>query len=97
MNEKSPVQHMAEKLSDWRAVRAELADIERAEHPDITDRFGRVWTWSPGHYDIYVHDCLAWSRTRIMHPDVSLPPATLADNPNYSSLCELCRSEWMRP
>jgi hypothetical protein len=79
-------------LDSWHAVRAELAAIERAEHPDITDGFGRVREWS-GRGDTYHHDgTLAFPKRWI--PDLGLPSARLALNPNYAGLCDVCRSEW---
>ena len=81
-------------LFEWQAFRAEIAQVERDEHPSITDRFGRVWVWEFG--DLYVHDdCLAFPMdwiTDTVHP-LGLPSPALADNPNYS-LCEICRREW---
>jgi hypothetical protein len=76
-------------------TRALLRELEAAEHPDITDRFGRVWTWRDE--DIYAHDVMAWSLDSITHPDVRLPPAELASNPNYASLCAVCTSAWPVP
>lgn len=29
----------------WREVRHEIAELEAAEHPNITDKQGRIWTW----------------------------------------------------
>lgn len=40
-------------LDEWAAARAALAEMERAEHPDITDARGRVWSWWRG--DLYRH------------------------------------------
>lgn len=47
----SAVQGVSDLLVQWRAARAELAALEAAEHPDITDVHGRVWTWWKG--DLY--------------------------------------------
>lgn len=84
-------QPVARMLADWRAARLVLAALERQEHPDIEDRFGRVWVWKSG--DLYTHDAtlafpaafIDWAR---------LPSPELAGNPNYARLCAICRSEW---
>jgi hypothetical protein len=78
-------------VEDWRATRAELAALERAEHPDITDRRGRVWIWSSG--DLYHHDGLL-GFPKALIADLGLPSPRLVDNPNYAGLCDVCRSEW---
>lgn len=78
-------------VARWRAARAALAEIERGEHPDLTDRFGRVWVWQFG--DVYVHDgCLAWPQPMILAND-RLPSPALASNPNYR-LCRTCTRDW---
>ncbi|MFE5290186.1 hypothetical protein ACFRAQ_34905 [Nocardia sp. NPDC056611] len=83
---------VASMIADWRAARAELAALERAEHADITDRFGRVWTWWKG--DLYRHDKgLAVPQKFLTEGWVGLPKRELKDNPNYE-LCEICKSEW---
>lgn len=75
----------------WLAARAALAEIERTEHPDIVDGYGRAWRWKAGY--LYVHDdTLAFPRHMI--DDLNLPSAELADNPNYSKLCATCRRDW---
>lgn len=85
---------VGDMIDEWQALRAELAALERAEHPDITDRFGRVWVWKSG--DLYSHDrTLARPRDHI--DQIGLPSARLADNPNYAGLCARCRSEWPGP
>lgn len=85
---------MERLIGEWQAARAELAAIERAEHPDITDRYGRTWVWRDG--DLYSHDAtLAFPRDFLDR--VGLPSPRLADNPNYSRLCARCRSEWPGP
>lgn len=88
----SALPFMANLIDEWTAARRALAEVERAEHPDITDRHGRVWIWK-GHGDLYTHDetlaCpMAWIA------ELGLPPVTLATNRNYSELCHICRSEW---
>lgn len=47
-------------LAEWFAVRAELAALERAEHPDLVDAEGRRWQWWKG--DLYRHERKAWPR-----------------------------------
>jgi hypothetical protein len=79
-------------LAEWQDLRAELHAIEAAEHPAVTDKFGRVWAWWKG--DLYHHD-----DTLALTPDMierltGLPPERLRGNPNYWRLCELCRSRW---
>ena len=76
----------------WLTARAALAELERAEHPDVVDRYGRAWSWVSG--DLYRHDCLAWPLDDIEGGKFGLPPARLADNPNYASLCAICTSKW---
>lgn len=84
---------VAEMVTEWQALRAELAAIERPEHPDIIDRFGRTWAWRSGR--LYVHDQMAWTADMIARA-VSLPPASLAANPNYH-LCHVCTRDWPLP
>lgn len=64
-------------------------------HPDITDRFGRVWVWK--HSDIYTHDdAIALTEDLLLtgYARMSLPHRKLRDNPNYAGLCGICKSEW---
>jgi hypothetical protein len=70
----------------WQAARAALAEIERAEHPDITDRLGRVWTWMQG--EVYTHCGMAYPGGWVA---AMSKPANryMLDNPNYD-LCDLC-------
>lgn len=78
-------ERVGQLLADWQAARFELAEIERAEHPDITDRFGRVWTWKSK--DLYRHcgtACPAY-----MIDGFGLPTQRALDNPNYD-LCGIC-------
>jgi hypothetical protein len=81
-------------MEDRGAVADVIAELDR-EHPPIVDRFGREWIWRGG--DLYTHDdTLTFPRSFITsteHP-IGLPGAGLAGNPNYSKLCEICRSEW---
>jgi hypothetical protein len=84
---------MRDTLRDWAESRALLAEVERAEHPDVTDKYGRIWAWSPGHGDIYVHDQMAWPLSSILSPTSGLPSAELRSNSNYS-LCDICTQLW---
>lgn len=78
-------------LSAWSELRALAAELGAAEHPDLTDRFGRTWTWWSG--DLYIHDgALAGSADQIAA--WGLPEPGLAErNPNYAGLCAVCRRE----
>lgn len=79
-------------LAEWQALRAELRAIEEAEHPAVTDKWGRVWTWVSG--DLWHHDdTLALTRDMI-DKLTGLPPEKLRGNPNYHGLCDICRSQW---
>ena len=81
-------------IDEWRALRAELAEIEAAEHPDITDSYGRVWVWKPGGGDLYSHDnALCIPKDWVNDEKSGLPSYSLVDNPNYN-LCEICRQNW---
>lgn len=70
----------------WLQARADVAAIERAEHPDITDRHGRVWTWVSG--DLYRHCGNAAPEHMINW--FGLPSQEVLDNPNYGDLCGIC-------
>ncbi|MFE5159094.1 hypothetical protein ACFRNT_11275 [Streptomyces sp. NPDC056697] len=72
-------------IGEWQQLRAELAAVERAEHPDITDRHGRVWTWKAK--DLYRHCGIA--APEYMINDFGLPTQAALDNPNYD-LCDVC-------
>lgn len=74
--------------------RMKLREITtKRSHPDITDRFGRVWVWKDR--DLYVHDGLiAIPENFVRDPDIQLPNRKLRGNPNYAGLCEICTSEW---
>jgi xanthine/CO dehydrogenase XdhC/CoxF family maturation factor len=84
---------LAPLIDEWREARRELAEMERAEHPDIVDHHGRAWTWVSG--DLYRHDSMAWTERMVRDGRHGLPEARLADNPN-SRLCEICTKEWPR-
>lgn len=78
-------------LADWTALRQEIAAIERAEHPDIVDAHGRVWTWKSG--DLYGHD-KTFGIPKDWIASAGLPPETLAENWNYWRLCSTCTAGW---
>lgn len=61
-------------------------------HPDIADRFGRVWVWH--HNDTYLHDGISCPEKFIRDKNMQLPNRKLRGNPNYAGLCEICTSEW---
>jgi hypothetical protein len=83
--------HIRELLVEWQALRIIIAEMDVAEHPDIVDALGRVWTWIPGGSgNLYGHDGMAWPREHVERPDVGLPSSAVLANPNYS-WCELCR------
>lgn len=95
-DEEQPRGPVADLVDRWRDARRELAAIERAEHPPITDALGRSWEWIPGGSgDLYGHDGMAWPRHLVERPDVGLPTPGALDNPNYR-WCELCRSPSVR-
>jgi hypothetical protein len=80
-------------IDDWQSARAELAEIERAEYPDITDHHGRVWVWWKG--DLYRHCGLAFPEDWIINgrpgrDRLGLPSQAVLDNPNYGHLCDIC-------
>jgi len=76
-------------IQEWMRLRAELNAAERAEHPDITDHHGRVWTWIDG--DLYQHCGMAWPRHSIEDTRHGLPSESVRNNPNYD-LCEVCNA-----
>ena len=75
------------KIQEWQGLRAELAAVEAAEHPDITDHHGRTWTWVGG--DLYRHDDLAWPLAFIADGQHGLPSEAALTNPNYDH-CIIC-------
>ncbi|MFB7919355.1 hypothetical protein [Streptomyces sp. NPDC056061] len=76
---------VAKLIVDWQSARAELAELERAEHPDITDRHGRVWVWKSK--NLYRH--CGNAAPAYMINDFGLPTQRALDNPNYE-LCDVC-------
>jgi hypothetical protein len=82
-------------LDRWLESRAVLRLLDEAEHPDIVDKYGRVWTWMDG--EVYRHEGMAWPKWAFDDPDsYGLPSPELANNPNYQ-LCEICRQAWPKP
>jgi hypothetical protein len=77
-------------IDEWLAGREALREIERAEHPDITDTLGRVWVWWKG--DLYTHDGMAWPQEFVAKSNVSRPSQHALDNPNYQ-WCASCKRE----
>ena len=72
-------------LADWQTARVALKEMDRAEHPDTTDQFGRVWTWKDK--DLYRHCGIACPAYMI--DGFGLPTQRALDNPNYD-LCGIC-------
>lgn len=76
---------VSDLIVDWQAARTELWEMEKAEHTDIVDRFGRVWTWKSN--DTYRH-CGNAAPAHMIN-DFGLPTQAALDNPNYD-LCSIC-------
>jgi hypothetical protein len=74
-------------LASWQQSRAALRVIEEAEHPDVTDAFGRVWVWKDK--DLYTHDGMAWPLGHVTNKKMSLPTDQALQNPNYQ-WCSIC-------
>jgi len=85
-----PTEIVADMITEWQATRLAMAELERAEHPDITDPHGRVWTWhsGAGADEMYKHDGMAWPVEWIARGGLPRPEGLA--NPNYS-WCEICR------
>jgi hypothetical protein len=81
------VQTVTGLLAEWQVARAVLADLERAEHPDVTDRLGRVWVWR-GRGDLYRHCGTAAPLGMI--DMFGVPRDSVLRNPNYPVLCVVC-------
>jgi hypothetical protein len=73
-------------INDWQRIRAEIADVERAEHPDIVDSLGRAWVWR-GRGDLYSH--CGNAAPSFMIGQFGRRPQAILDNPNYD-LCDVC-------
>jgi hypothetical protein len=88
----SRVSHISEVMPDlideWRVARAALRETSKADHPDLTDVFGRVWTWVAG--DLYRHDSMAWTSEMVKSPNLRGPSQDALTNPNYT-WCGRCR------
>jgi hypothetical protein len=82
------MQAVAELIAKWESARAELAELERAEHPDVTDHHGRVWTWWKG--TLYRHCGLAWPAEFVQDGRHGLPDESALTNPNYVDFCGVC-------
>ncbi|OSC76475.1 hypothetical protein B5180_01590 [Streptomyces sp. BF-3] len=80
------MQAVSELITQWQESRAALAELERAERRDITDRFGRVWTWR-GRGDLYRH--CGNAAPAHMIAQFGRPTQAALDNPNYD-LCDIC-------
>lgn len=78
-------------IAEWQSERAGWAELQGAEHPDIIDHHGRVWTWWKG--DLYRHCKLAWPRTFVEDGRHGLPGPTALNNPNYAGLCGICTGQ----
>jgi hypothetical protein len=93
----SRVSHVSEVVPDlldqWLVARADMHEIERAEHPDLTDVFRRSWRWLAG--DLYRHDSMVWTRDMVLSPNLRGPSRYAMENPNYR-WCARCR-EVARP
>lgn len=85
---KQPVPTMVgAKIAEWQGLRADLAAVEAAEHPDITDHHGRTWTWIGG--DLYRHDNMSWPLKFVTDGQHGLPSESALTNPNYDP-CVIC-------
>lgn len=84
------VETVGRLIGEWRDARAQLVELERAEHPDIVDGYRRTWTWKPGHGDVYVHDGMAVPKDFLTNGGAGLPQQSVLDNPNYGELCGTC-------
>lgn len=73
-------------ISSWLDARARLTALERSEHPDIVDRFGRVWMWWKG--ELYRHCGSAIPMEWISN--YGLPTQAVLNNQNYAELCKIC-------
>lgn len=77
-------------IAEWQALRSEISEAERAEHPDVVDHHGRSWSWIAG--DLYQHCGMAWPLHSIQNPRHGLPSESVRNNPNYD-LCDICKGE----
>jgi hypothetical protein len=79
---------MAGLVGEWQASRESLRETERGAHPDLTDVFGRVWTWISG--DLYQHDSMTWTSAMVGSPSLRGPSSDALASPNYT-WCTRCR------
>ena len=80
MSEQRPA--VSEMIEKWISVRAELEALERAEHPDITDKYDRVWVWKSK--ELYTHCGMAWTQGMIDKGLFTLPRV------HYAGMCSTC-------
>jgi hypothetical protein len=86
----APLEPVRALVDRWLAARAALRALDEAGHPDLTDGYGRTWTWLD--HDLYRHDQMAWPREEIESGRFGLPGPKVRANPNYD-LCPICRGE----
>ena len=79
---------MVDLLAQWDEARQTLSAIEEAEHPDLTDKFGRAWAWKDK--DLYTHDGMAWPVSFVQSQGIGLPTEHALNNPNYQ-WCSICK------
>lgn len=79
------IESVTRVLGEWHALRVVLRELERAEHPDIIDGYGRTWTWKDN--NLYVHCGTAAPADTI--DQFGLPTQKALDNQNYK-LCSAC-------
>jgi hypothetical protein len=69
--------YLRDALEEWRKWRD-----KSVIKPDVTDKFGRVWTWWKG--DLYRHCSMAWTLDMIRAGNFTLP------NVKYEGMCAIC-------
>lgn len=79
------IQTVNHLINRWQTTRKMLMDTERSEHPNVTDRHGRVWVWVSK--DLYRH--CGNAVPKFMIDQFGLPTQRALDNPNYD-LCSIC-------
>lgn len=76
-------------LKEWLTVRAEIAELDRQMHPDITDEMGRVWTWRwDDSYGSHYKHCGRLVPAEMI-PQMGTATEAMLGNQNYD-LCEVC-------
>ncbi|WP_285554843.1 hypothetical protein [Actinoplanes regularis] len=83
-----PEHFMDVLVAQWPAAQQGLREVEKALHPDLTDVFGRTWTWVAG--DLYRHDSMTWTKTMVLSPKLRGPSTDALNNPG-SEWCARCR------